>query len=386
MARMDLVAKLRQAPVLERIAAMDWMGGTTGPFVVEFDPTSACDLACPGCISGELLNKEKFSKERVVTLTEEMIEAGVRAVILIGGGEPLTHPAIGTVIRKLGEAGVQIGITTNGTLIDRYLEPIANYANWTRVSVDAGTDETFRYLRPARNGASKFATVIRNMELLALHKRGLLGYSFLIRTEADSQGPHAAGANYGIGSITQSNIHEIYEAARLAKEIGCDYFEPKPSYDDDHYLVVHGVNEMNRAAEQIARARELEDDNFKILESINLTHSLEGTQMASQPKAYRTCPAAEMRTLVTPSGVYVCPYFRGNETKKIGDVVGTTLSEMWNGERRKQVMRDLNPSTACGMHCIRHDTNLELFKIRRELQSGARPEPTAPHAHPDLFI
>lgn len=364
---------------------MDWMNGTSGPFVVEFDPTSACDLACPGCISGELLNKEKFSKDRVVTLTQEMIDAGVKAVILIGGGEPLTHPAIGTVMELLGRNNVQIGITTNGTFIDRYLDPISEYANWTRVSVDAATNETFQHLRPTRNGGSKFAQVITNMELLALHKRGILGYSFLIRTDADGNNANVAGANYGIGKVSQSNVGEIYAAAKLAKEIGCDYFEPKPSYDDHHYLVVHSADEMKSAREQVTRARELEDDNFRIIESVNLSYSLEATQMAPQPKAYTKCPAVEMRTLVTPSGVYVCPYFRGNETKKIGDVVGTTLMEMWNGDQRRAVMDKLDPSRDCGMHCIRHDTNLQLLHIRREMAEG-KTIPLTQNGNPDLFI
>ena len=32
--------------------------GTDSPFVVELDPTTVCDLACPGCISGDLLNQK----------------------------------------------------------------------------------------------------------------------------------------------------------------------------------------------------------------------------------------------------------------------------------------------------------------------------------------
>ena len=55
MPKMDLAAKLHQKSVVERIAELDWMnGGSHGPYVVELDPTTVCDLACPGCISGKL--------------------------------------------------------------------------------------------------------------------------------------------------------------------------------------------------------------------------------------------------------------------------------------------------------------------------------------------
>jgi MoaA/NifB/PqqE/SkfB family radical SAM enzyme len=367
MPRMDLAAKLHQKPVVQRIADLDWMkGGSKGPYVVELDPTTVCDLACPGCISGKLLNKHRFSPERLLKLAEEFVEIGVKAVILIGGGEPLTHPAVGQLMEFLGKNDVHIGITTNGTLIDKYLDVIAEYSSWTRVSVDAATDATFLHLRPNRNGISKFNVVISNMESLAKRKKGILGFSFLIRTRADGDNPAVAGLDK-FGYITMSNISEIYAAAKLAKEIGCDYFEPKPSYDDNHYLVTHRKEDMERAREQIEKAKALEDDHFHILESINLEHSLRSAQMGPQPKDYHFCPASDLRTLVTASGVYVCPYFRGREDKKLGDVITTSMKEMWEGEQRKEVMKKLDPSQDCGMHCIRHEMNLKMIEIRKEL-------------------
>ena len=385
MPKMDLAAKLHQKPVVQRIAELNWMnGGSHGPYVVELDPTTVCDLACPGCISGKLLNKQKFSHERLLKLAEEFVDIGVKAVILIGGGEPLTHPAAGQIIEYLGIHDVQIGITTNGTLIDRYIHPIAEYSSWTRVSVDAATDATFLHLRPTRAGISRFNHVISNMEMLAKRKKGLLGFSFLIRTKADGENPAVAGLDK-FGYITMSNVSEIYEAAKLAREIGCDYFEPKPSYDDNHYLVVHRKEDMDRAREQIEKAKTLEDDNFYILESINLEQSLRSAQMDPQPKDYTFCPASDLRTLVTSSGVYVCPYFRGREDKKLGDVVTTSMKAMWESSQRKSVMSKLNPSKDCGMHCIRHDMNLKMIQIKKELDEDQSVSIVTPEKE-DRFI
>jgi len=288
------------------------------------------------------------------------------------------------IIEYLGKNDVQIGITTNGTLINKYLDPIAEYSSWTRVSVDAATDATFLHLRPTRSGISKFNHVISNMEMLAKRKKGILGFSFLIRTKADGENPAVAGLDK-FGYITMSNVSEIYAAAKLAKEIGCDYFEPKPSYDDNHYLVTHAQQDMDRAREEIEKAKTLQDDHFHILESINLEHSLNSVQMASQPKDYTFCPASDLRTLVTSSGVYVCPYFRGREDKKLGDVVSTSMKEMWGGEQRKTVMAKLDPSKDCGMHCIRHEMNLKMIQIKKELDEEKGVEIITPERE-DRFI
>ena len=77
----------------------------------------------------------------------------------------------------------------------------------------------------------------------------------------------------------------------------------------------------------------------------------------SQPKNYHSCPVAELRTLVTPSGVYVCPYKRGDKNFKIGDMRLEKLKSIWNGNERKTIMEKLDPSIHCKSHCIRHESN-----------------------------
>ncbi len=367
MARMQLLPKLYQKKVLSKIKKDLVEGDNKAPFVIELDPTTVCDLACPGCISGDLLNQKNpldrgFSKEKMKEITDDIVKSGVTAVILIGGGEPLAHPTTIELIKKLGQNDIQIGLTTNGTLMGRYIDIIAEYVSWTRVSMDSGTDEMFKNLRPTKLGKSKFNIIIENMKQLAKKKKGILGYSFLIRTEADGKIENPAGSN--IGLIEHTNVYEIYDAAKLSKEIGCDYFELKPSYDDFHQIVMHSEKHMKVAIKQLEMSKNLEDQNFRILESVMLNSSLKREKIGSQKKIYKQCRSAELRTLITPSGCYVCPYFRGEHTKKIGDLRFESLKEMWNGEQRKKVMKDLNPSIVCNnLHCIRHETNQELEKI-----------------------
>lgn len=362
---MKLTTKLHQTAVLERIAETDWQTGNSAPFVVELDPTAACDLACPGCISEDLIAQGgRFSDERLMALGQEFIDAGVKAVILIGGGEPLAHRAITPFMTLLGENDVHIGITTNGSFIDRHIGAIAKYAQWTRVSMDAATEATFSKLRPTkgRNAPNKFNKIISNMRLLAEVKKGKLGYSFLVQTPAD--GPHV-----------ESNIGEIYDAAVLARNIGCDYFEVKPTYQFregiDHALMRHDPKLMEQAAAEIARLDALETDTFKILRAINLQASLDGVEVP-QVKDYKVCPSTHLRTTVTPSGVFVCPYWRGKDHMRIGDVNNTSFQDMWHGAQRANTMAQLSAARDCGFHCLRHDTNREALALKYQMREGIR--------------
>ena len=98
---------------------------TSGPIVIEFDPATACNLLCPECISGSLLNQGQFDLPRTLALIDEFKRAGVRGVIFIGGGEPLAHKGMPAPILRCHEHGIAVGLTTNGTLIGRYLKEIS---------------------------------------------------------------------------------------------------------------------------------------------------------------------------------------------------------------------------------------------------------------------
>ena len=137
----------------------------------------------------------------------------------------------------LGENNVQIGITTNGLLIDRYIDCIAKYASWVRVSMDAATSDTFKRIRPSYSGRSEFGKAVENMKRLAKIKTGKLGYSFMIYSEGefdknglDESANEMMEAGFMATQLIKlnddqkkfSNVSEIYQGAVLAKEIGCD--------------------------------------------------------------------------------------------------------------------------------------------------------------------
>jgi sulfatase maturation enzyme AslB (radical SAM superfamily) len=284
----------------------------------------------------------------------------------------MMHPAIEEVIQKLGVAGVKIGITTNGLFLKKYLDVTAEYASWVRVSMDAGSSDTFNRVRPSPTGKSLFDSAVKNMEAFASRKKGRLGYSFMVFNQGNYgfKGiPLVSGALDKVAHIT-TNVHEIFQAAELAKNIGCDYFELKPMYDINHFSVMQPV--------QLIRARALGTDRFKVLEATKLWASLHG-ESNLEPKDYHRCAAAEARTLITPSGVYVCPYFRGAEHKNLGSIQDLTFQELWSGPERGAIINKLDPARDCPMHCIRNETN----QMIESWIKGGYPLPTDDF---DLFI
>lgn len=346
-----LAPKLYQEEVLNYL--YDSKFNPMFPWVVELDPTTACNLACPDCISGTLLGQGGFASERLIGIATELIQARVKAVVLIGGGEPLMHPAIENVIQILGEAGVHIGITTNGLFLTKYKETISKYVSWTRISVDAGTDDLYKIVRPDHQGRSRLKEVFENIKDLVSTKPRLtkvgLSYCFL-----PLKNPYK-------GFTT--NCTEIYEAALAAKQYGCDYFELKPSFDQNHYHIIHPVADVDEATRQFNRAKQvLEDDAFAVYGATNLPDILNKAGN-TQPKEYSNCEMLNIRTLITPHGVYPCPYFRGDSSRSYGDLTIQSFESLWSSQQKLSVVDNLNPCDDCRFHCIRHSSNLQIQKM-----------------------
>lgn len=339
---LSLVQKLKQTSVQQFIEEHLWQSSNLAPYVVELDPTTACNLACHDCISANLLNQGGIDSQRLVKLAEEFIENGVKAVVLIGGGEPMAHPKFGELCDIFSDNDIHVGVTTNGTLMQRYMPQCCEKTKWLRVSVDAGTPEIFAEYRPHASGISQFDLVIDNMRTMAKQKTGLLGYSFLILSkEVDGE--------------LRTNAVDIGVACALAKEIGCDYFEVKPAFDLAHFLQPQTNELEDIVSTQLYAARQLADDQFRVIAPFTLDEAIAGK--TTQQKAYSRCLTAQMRTLITPSGAYVCPYHRGNPAMRIGDVNKMSFTEIWQGKQRQRVMAGLSPDKHCQFHCIRHESN-----------------------------
>lgn len=344
---LELVEKLYQISIFPKALEVGRGLRLKWPVVVDLDPTTFCDLSCPECISKDLINHGQFEKDRLVTFAEELAASEVKAVILIGGGEPLMHKAIGSVIRTLHAAGIQIGLVTNGTLIHRYIEELATMLAWVRVSMDAATPETHALFRPSGRKTSVFPTIVENMRMLAKRKLGNLGYSFLLMHRTDER-----------GNVTCTNYHEVLAAGQLAKDIGCDYLEVKAMFDSHHFIVRTQNELMEALRRQLEALDKIEDDRFHVLSS-STYDSLRERRDPVQEKNYCRCKIAEMRTTVTPGGVYVCPYHRGNPAARIGDIYQQSFTQMWASAD----VGKIDPRRDCRFHCARHESNLEIERI-----------------------
>ena len=70
----------------------------------------------------ELSEKENvLTHEEIIVLAKEFVTLGVNKIRLTGG-EPLIKKNIEKIIRELAALPISLGITTNGILLDKYID------------------------------------------------------------------------------------------------------------------------------------------------------------------------------------------------------------------------------------------------------------------------
>ena len=103
--------------------------------------TDRCNFRCPYCMPRERFGDEHTFLPRRAFLSFDEIEKVVRACVPLGldkvrltGGEPLLRPGLSDLVNRLSDAGVDIALTTNGSLLRRYAQDLSK-AGLKRVTI-----------------------------------------------------------------------------------------------------------------------------------------------------------------------------------------------------------------------------------------------------------
>ncbi len=153
-----LVGKQTRNRVAEEI-------GAHVPAAILIDPTSACNLRCSGCWSGEYNQADKLEPELINRILVETRELGIHWVVL-SGGEPFVYPHLLDVIAENPDSFFMV--YTNGTLIDtKVADRLAELGNLSpSFSLEGWQEQT-----DARRGPGTFQKISAAMD--RLRERGV---------------------------------------------------------------------------------------------------------------------------------------------------------------------------------------------------------------------
>jgi MoaA/NifB/PqqE/SkfB family radical SAM enzyme len=290
---------------------------------INLDLTTACDHACGHCVDDEVINqRHKFELEDIYGTIDSLVERGLSSVILIGGGEPTLHPRFVDIVKHIKAKGLMVGLVTHGGHFER-MKPVAQLfesRDWIRFSIDAGTNETYQdihFHQSGKKARNSLEEILNNGRALREINPNLqLGFSYVVVPP---------GQRYH-GRELLDNIDEIPLAAQLAVQHGFTYLSLKPCLikgETEGETLMPGasadeviaVTERIRARISEARAAQ---PMLRIVESQNLVAML-GQALEKLREQPKICYAGFLRQVVTPSGIFHCPAWRGDFRAKVGE-------------------------------------------------------------------
>lgn len=287
--------------------------------------TDYCNHRCIFCntefATADTSRVHAIDKRTLLKFLRGAKDAGLKAVTLCGSGEPLIYPDVENLLYEIHEMGLEIGIFTNASrLTPNIRKAVLETCTFLRCSVNASSSKEHETVHRVKND---FDNVVGNIRSLVEEKR-----------QTGKELP-TIGTQF---VFYDQNYNSIYDATKLWKEVGVDYFEIKPLIEGEGSAVnvtVFPALDTAAVLEQMRRAKELEDESFQVYtkyEQYFHTLSLES-------RKYRVCYGHALDpNLWSDGNMFICSNQEHDEDI-IGNIYESSFEEIWHGDRRKKRIR-----------------------------------------------
>lgn len=218
---------------------LDRASGDFRPITADVFLTNFCNNKCSWCTYNrwELDDKSVgISYENFVKHAERLLELGVKAMILTGGGEPTINKDFDKITAYLEERGIPYGINTNLNRL-RYFKP-----DYLKVSLDGFDEDSYENVRKVR----AYERVRENIIKYAEWKK-----------------ENSPKTNLGIQMVVTNpdDVRKFYEAN---KDLPVDYivFRPIESTNGGYY---NNPKNMLDAGKAIKRVKALNEVDSRVI-------------------------------------------------------------------------------------------------------------------------
>jgi radical SAM protein with 4Fe4S-binding SPASM domain len=291
------------------------------PVRVVLEPTNLCNHNCFFCSYSEFRNDNKvsLSREKLFELAEDFKKMEVKSVSLVGGGEPMIHPAIYDLIHWLHDNNILISITTNGSFFkDSEIDTVVRSSTYIRVSLNAASEETHNIINAPKN--NQFDRIVENIVKLRKH-RDKIGSNMLIGIR---------------NAIHDKNFHEIEDMIKLAERLKVDY------------IMFASVLWEHSASRHIIDSAFSTIEKLKKKTNITISHSFYKNSRKT-PK----CISNPLIGTVSANGdMYLCGFMdHADGAYKIGNINEKRFIELWGSEKHYEVYRSQDPEYCSKYTC-----------------------------------
>jgi radical SAM protein with 4Fe4S-binding SPASM domain len=342
---LDPARVLRPSPVTAlRVAASLVSARRRGenaslPSAVGIDVSDVCNLSCHHCSRVIDRDARRVSLLPLPDFRDWFAAMRPRYVLLAGYGEPLLNPALPEMVAFARQGGSEVGVVTNGTLLDPKLSSALVKAGLSKlkVSLEAVDPELYAHLRTG----ARLEVVLRNVKRL----RELAGRQVAVELQL---------------VIFEENRGQVAPLIRLCKE---RFPGVKPHF---LYLFTYGGQE-GFAAKALRfgdpdTLREI-DEGIALATASGFPRAVDSLELVraqlTMDLSRAPCIVPWVSCLVSTDGdLYPCCH-HSVHGRPLGNLGQSTFADLWNGTAmmafRVALARDRAADPVCA-RCGFHDT------------------------------
>jgi MoaA/NifB/PqqE/SkfB family radical SAM enzyme len=325
-----------------------WLEGQLiAPLYVEISPAGSCNHRCTFCAKDYMKYRPNYLDTGMLheRLTE-LGSMGVKSIMYAGEGEPLLHHDIAGIVQHTRSVGIDVAITTNGVLlVPEIASQILPSMSWIKVSVDAGTPETYSSVHGTK--PEDFKKVLNNIAAAA---RLVLvnGWECTVGAQA---------------ILLPENIGEMELLAGYCKDAGARYLVIKPY---SQHLKSHNCRYENidyaPYMELYEKLERFNDSNFSVI-----FRALTFDKLQQPERGYDRCLALPFWSYIDSAGnVWGCSSHMGDDRFLYGNITEKGFGDIWAGPQRQCsldfVASELNLE-GCRMNCRMDEINRYLWEL-----------------------
>jgi radical SAM protein with 4Fe4S-binding SPASM domain len=276
---------------------------------------------------------------------------GVRSVMFAGEGEPLLHPQFIEMVTDAREAGLDVGLTTNGTpCSDDTWARLLPLLTWVKFSVDAGT-------------AGVYAKVHGVAE--AMFERTMASIASALRAKTEGQLPVTIGVQF---LLVEENVDDVEHALDRFSSFGLDYFVIKPYSLHPRMLRRHDETYDEKLIERI---EEMVADKASHTKTELVFRADALRHYAEHEIRFSSCRALPFWGYISSGGdFYTCSVFLGDDRFRVGNIGNESMATIFSGTRRAESVTYGREELAVGETCR---LNCRMARVNEFLDHLARP-------------
>ena len=327
----------------------DWLKGKNiYPVYMEVSPSGACNHRCLYCGLDFMGYKPSYLKMEILKerLTE-LGDLGIKSIMYAGEGEPFLHPEMVSIIEHTKESGIDVALTTNGVLLRKEtIERVLINTEWIKVSINGGTRET--YAKTHRSKPEDFDKVIENL-------------SFAAKIRNDKGYKCAIGMQL---VLLPENYLEVVSLAKIASDIGMDYFVIKPYSQHpqskiSQYSTIK-YSDFEYLSEELEKVK---SDKFNVIFRSNAMKKWDNNY-----RNYEQCLALPFWSYIDAGGnVWGCSIYLGDNRFKYGNIYERSFKDIWESEERQNSLRWVEEKldvSRCRVNCRMDEINRYLWELK----------------------